>query len=213
MTEIEALIARATARNNDIAEKHRAFSEIVRRFQDMACSYAYAIMGDFQLAQDAAQEAFITAYRELGKLQKPSAFASWLKRLVLTQCNRLKRKRPVITESIETIFDIPSGAENPAEAVVTWEMRDQLFAAIGRLPEKQRHVTRLFYMDAYSQKEIAESLNVPVTSVNNWLHASRKRLKVRIRAESNITATLILAGGLMLLIVGIVVSGVKLSRR
>ncbi len=45
----------------------------------MAYSCAYAVIGDFQLAQDAVQEAFITAYRDLDKLQKPNAFAGWLR--------------------------------------------------------------------------------------------------------------------------------------
>jgi DNA-directed RNA polymerase specialized sigma24 family protein len=51
-----------------------AYSQLVRRFQDMAYGYAYAILGDFHLAEDAAQEALIEAYRCLPGLQEPLAF-------------------------------------------------------------------------------------------------------------------------------------------
>jgi DNA-directed RNA polymerase specialized sigma24 family protein len=51
----------------------KAFGEIVRRFQDMAYGYAYSILGDFHLAEDAAQEAFIQSYRDLKALRKPVA--------------------------------------------------------------------------------------------------------------------------------------------
>jgi DNA-directed RNA polymerase specialized sigma24 family protein len=51
-----------------------SYAPIVRRFQDMAVGYGYAILGDWQLAEDAAQEAFITAYLELPALHDPWAF-------------------------------------------------------------------------------------------------------------------------------------------
>src|SRR5579872_1407159 len=76
--EIQHLIDRATAARAAQAEKHRAFGEIVRRFQDLAFGCAYAILGDFQLAEDAAQEAFLTAWRNLDQLRKAEAFPGWL---------------------------------------------------------------------------------------------------------------------------------------
>src|SRR5215467_3480291 len=100
--EIRHLIDRATAARAAQAEKHRAFGEIVRRFQDLAFGCAYAILGDFQLAEDAAQEAFLTAWRNLDQLRKPEAFPGWFKRIVLTQCNRLTRGKRLDTVSLDT---------------------------------------------------------------------------------------------------------------
>jgi hypothetical protein len=59
-----------------------AFGSIVRRFQDMAVGYAASRLGDFDLAEDAAQEAFLEAWRDLPRLREPAAFSSWLRRIV-----------------------------------------------------------------------------------------------------------------------------------
>ena len=75
MEEIQRFVTIATTPDTDVEQKHQAFGEIVKRFQDMAFASAYAVLGDFQLAQDAAQEAFLSAYRNLNKLKNPGAFA------------------------------------------------------------------------------------------------------------------------------------------
>lgn len=67
----------------------------MRRFQDMAYGYAYAVLNDFHLAEDAAQEAFVEAHGCLPNLEHPQAFPAWLKRIVFKHCDRLTRgKRP-----------------------------------------------------------------------------------------------------------------------
>lgn len=91
MEEVRRLIDRATATRSTQAEKHRAFNEIVRRYQDMAFGFAYAVLGDFVRAEDAAQEVFVTAWSHLDQLRTPEAFPGWLKRIVLTQCSRMTR--------------------------------------------------------------------------------------------------------------------------
>ena len=67
-----------------------AFGVIVTRFQDMALGYALSILHDLQLAQDAAQEAFIAAYLNLDSLRDPQSLPAWLRRIVFTQCTRIR---------------------------------------------------------------------------------------------------------------------------
>ena len=76
MEESATLVERSRSGDLD------AFEALVRRFQDMACGYAYSILGDFHLAEDAAQEAFVDAYRNLGQLREPRAFPGWFRRVV-----------------------------------------------------------------------------------------------------------------------------------
>ena len=114
MEEISLLIARATAERAARAEKREAFGAIVRRFQDFAFACAYAVLGDFHLAEDAAQEAFLAAWRNLDQLREPAAFPGWLKRIVLSQCSRLTRGKQLATVVLETIAELPSNGADPS---------------------------------------------------------------------------------------------------
>ena len=91
MEELATLVERS--RSGDLT----AFETLVRRFQDMACGYAYSILGDFHLAEDAAQEAFVDAYGKLYQLREPKAFAGWFRRIVFKHCDRVTRRKQVPT--------------------------------------------------------------------------------------------------------------------
>jgi RNA polymerase sigma factor (sigma-70 family) len=182
LAEISELIATATAASAAQAEKGQAFGEIVHRFQDLAFGCAYAVLGDFHLAEDAAQEAFITAWRHLDQLRQPAAFPGWFKRIVLTQCNRLTRGKRLELVSLDAIADLPA-APNGSQPQQIYEQREQqqaVAAAIQTLPEHERMVTALFYISDYSQNEIAAFLEVPVTTVKKRLFNARQRLRERM---------------------------------
>jgi RNA polymerase sigma factor (sigma-70 family) len=172
--ELERLVERARAGDLD------AFGRIVERFQDMAYGCAYAVVGDFHLAQDAAQEAFLEAYRSLDKLRDAKAFPGWFRRIVLHSCNRLTRRRQPEVVGMETLAGIPSASVEPAKEVAMQEIKDNVLAAVRALPDHERMATTLFYINGYSQEEIAGFLEVPVTTVNNRLHQSREQLRERM---------------------------------
>ena len=101
-------------RNGD----QNAYGELVRRFQNMAYGYAYSILGDFHLAEDAVQEAFLDAYQKLTDLQNPEAFPGWFRRIVFKYCDRLTRLKQrtlaMVDESLNA-FPLP---ERFADVVV-----------------------------------------------------------------------------------------------
>lgn len=174
MDDVRSLVVKAKAGDLD------AFGEIVGRFQAMAYGCAYAVLGDFHLAEDAAQEAFLQAYRDLASLNEPGAFPAWFRQIVLRQCNRITRRKAIPAVSLDAAAGQASGEGDPASAVEAGEMRRRVLDAVNALPEHERMVTTLFYIDGYSQQDIADFLEVPATTVNNRLHASRKRLKERM---------------------------------
>lgn len=157
-----------------------AYGRIVQRFQDMACGYAYSILGDFDLAEDAAQESFIQAYRQLGNLREPQAFASWFRRIVFTQCTRLTRRKQLDILPLEDAAAMPSSDPSPTELLEQNELSQKVLDAITGLPEAERTVTTLFYINGYSHNDIAGFLDVPVSTVKSRLHTSRNRLKERM---------------------------------
>jgi RNA polymerase sigma factor (sigma-70 family) len=178
--EISLLIARATSARAARAEKSQAFGEIVRRFQDLAFACAYAVLGDFHLAEDAAQESFIVAWRHLDQLRQPAAFPGWFKRIVLSQCNRLTRGRRLDTVALNGLVDLPAAEPEPAAVYEGKERRARVLAAIQELPEHERMVTTLFYIGDYPQAEIAAFLETPVTTVKKRLFGARRKLRERM---------------------------------
>lgn len=180
MDEVESLVALAQAGHVTLARRHDAFSELVARFQDMAFGYAYAILGDTHLAQDAAQEAFLAAYQNLPQLRDPRAFPGWLRRIVLTQTTRLARAKHVPIQSIETIPS-PSLPQHDLSAMIErQELQEHIHAAIQALPATQRMATILYYVDGYSQREIAAFLEVSVDAVKKQLQRARSQLQERM---------------------------------
>jgi len=157
-----------------------SYGEIVRRFQDLAYGYAYSLLGDLHLAEDAAQQAFVQAYRDLAKLREPEAFPGWLRRIVFTQCNRLTRGKQISAGPLESALDVASTEPGPPENAARRELREAVLAALRSLPDNERTVTTLFYINGYSQNDIAEFLEVPVTTVNGRLRTSRDRLRERM---------------------------------
>lgn len=174
MEELASLISRSRSGDLD------AFGAIVRRFQDMAFGYAYSILGDFHLAEDAAQEAFIEAYRQLAALRTPGAFPGWFRKIVFKYCDRITRGKKMPVISFDAASDVADRVPGPAETAARSELHDKVIDAVYALPEHQRMVTTLFYINGYSQNEIADFLEVPVTTVKKRLHDSRKRLKEQI---------------------------------
>ena len=176
MNKASALVLEATNPDASLAEKHEAFGKLVQLFQDMAFACAYAVLGDFQLAEDAAQEAFVSAWQRLDQLRQPEAFPGWLRRIVLTECNRLTRAKQLRVTGLSEGTDVPSTLENQQTAIEKNELTDAVFAAIEQLPEKDRVVVVLFYLKEQSQLEISAFLEVPVTTVAKRLYSARARL-------------------------------------
>jgi RNA polymerase sigma factor (sigma-70 family) len=159
-----------------------AYELVVRRFQDMAVGYAYAVLGDAHLAADAAQEAFIAAFYELAALRDPRAFPGWFRRILYKQIDRLRRANRVALLPLEEAAHLAAPRRDPAQVAEQRELQRQVRAAIVALPEHQRVVVALFYISAYSIDEIGRFLGIPTATVKTRLHAARRRLKERMLA-------------------------------
>lgn len=177
MEDTRQLIGRVLESGGTPAERHEAFGELVSRYQDMAFACAYSVLGDFYLAEDAAQESFITAWQRLGQLREPGAFAAWLRRIVLTECNRMTRGKRLKFVPLDACLHVSSAEPGPHDDAERSELKERLLTLVKSLPEGERMVTALFYVGEYSQADIGEFLGVPVTTVVKRLYSARRRLK------------------------------------
>jgi len=112
-----------------------------------------------------------------GDLREPAAFPGWLRRILFKQCDRMTRRKHLETAPLDAAAGEAAPTADPAEHAERREMADKVLHAVRSLPEPQRMVTTLFYINGYSQDEIAGFLDVPVSTVKNRLLASRRRLK------------------------------------
>lgn len=174
MTELRLLVEAAQGGDRT------AFGEIVTRFQDMAFASAYALLGDVQAAQDAAQEAFWEAYRNLAKLREPAAFPGWFQRIVVGRAYRELRRQPVTLLPLESIADVAGSHPDPAEQLLIQQRQAEINQALATLPEGQRLAVTLCYIEGYSYQEIADFLATPLSTVKKRLFDARRKLKGRM---------------------------------
>jgi RNA polymerase sigma factor (sigma-70 family) len=169
---------------NDIEKAQKgdlnAFDNIVRHFRDMAVGYAYSVLGDFQLAEDAAQEAFIQAYHDLQNLKVLKAFPSWFRRIVFKYCDRQTRKKHHSTMPIETVSDLADQNDSQPDIINNKDNHDAVLNSVNSLPEKERTTISLFYINGYSLAEVGRFLDVPISTVKSRLHSARTKLKERM---------------------------------
>jgi len=166
-SEVERLVRRARSPRAPLAEQHAAFARLVELHETLAFSMALASLRDPEAARDAAQEAFLTAWRKLPQLRTPAAFPGWLQRLVRTQCARIRRKPAIVLDA----------APPPADAVARIDRRRAVAHALEALPPADREMLLRFHVLGEPQRAIAESLGLAEAAVGKRLYAARLRLR------------------------------------
>ena len=142
------------------------FTALVRRYQGLVIARAYAVLHDRAEAEDAAQEAFLRAFRSIGQLRDPAAFAPWLLQTVVNVARRAasrRARRPV--------------AGLDAEPPDRREAHPEVLDAIATLPEGYQQVIHLHYTQGCSCEEIARELGLQVGSVTSRLTRARQMLR------------------------------------
>ena len=164
-----------------------AFADLVRSYQRMAWGYAYARVGDFHLAEDVCQEAFVDAYLKLGDLRRPEAFAGWLRTVVRKHADRARRRRRDVLVATLDDEEASHGYGRPEALLEEAEALEQMHRMISSLPEAQRTAATLCYVDGCRIPEIADFLEVSEGTIRKRLYDARKAIARRYHAEDIMT--------------------------
>jgi RNA polymerase sigma factor (sigma-70 family) len=162
----------------DLATRTAAFETLVVALQDFVVGCAYATLRDAGLAEDAAQESFVIAWRRLDQLKEIERFPGWLRRIVASRCHRILRK---------TARELPRAEELATEAggdVEERMSRDQqgklVREALAHLPAGERTAVVLFYYAGHGQAAIAAFLGISEAAVAKRLFSARRRLRTAL---------------------------------
>lgn len=152
-----------------------AFGRLVYRYREGAVNVVYRMCGDAQVAEDAAQDAFIRAWEALPRYRHKGTFKAWLYRIALN-CARdtLRRRRP--TADVD-LLPLTSDALGPERQVLRRERTALVQEAVLQLPEASRAALILREYEGLSYKEITQTLDLPLGTVMSRLHYARSRLR------------------------------------
>jgi len=162
-----------------------AITELVAACRGAAIRQAIGILRDRSLAEEAAQEALVLAVDSLSDLQAPEAFVTWLRTIVVRQCDRVTRRRRVHVVPLSDLVEPTDTEPSPDELVIIAEQALTVQAAVGQLPDGQRSAVAAYYLESRTQAETAELLGTSVSTINNRLHAARNTLRRKLSSMNN----------------------------
>jgi RNA polymerase sigma-70 factor (ECF subfamily) len=157
-----------------------AFSELIDLDGDRCYAIAYRILRDVERAQDAVQQAFLLAWRELPKLRDAERFEIWLHRLVVNACYEEFRRYRRWSANVRPL---PVDGPGSADQTVTVDDRDALERAFRRLSPEHRAVVVLHHHAGLPLASIAEVAGVPLGTVKSRLHYATRILRDALEAD------------------------------
>ena len=161
-----------------------AFTALVRKHQKSVHALAWRKIGDFHIAEEITQDAFLRAYKHLSKLKDPKQFSGWLYVTTDRLCNTWLRKNKSPTESLEdvpmadiekTFYEQYVSTQHEEEA--RSHQQELVKKLLEKLPESERTVMTLYYLGEMTAKEISKFLGVSINTITNRLQRARKRLQ------------------------------------
>ena len=165
-----------------------AFGEIVRRWERRIFALAYGILGREEDARDATQETFLAAFRNLRGFRGEAKVSSWLHRIAVNQC--ITRQRQARVRSEAALDDEEEKNSAPFAVPVHYapsrvvESRQETVAvrrAVNSLPIELRQVVIMKEFEELTFREIAEVLDLPLSTVKSRLYTAMKQLQMRLQ--------------------------------
>ena len=168
---------------SSLAGDPSAFDLLVLRWDRKIQGAIYRLMGSEEEARDLCQEAFLKAYRGLGGFKGEARFSSWLYQIALNLCrDRMRRRRGRVMVSLDALEAEAQGAVLRDEAsthdlVEARDLQQRVRAAVMALPDDQREVIVLKEYEGLTFQEIAEVLDLPVSTVKTRLYRGLERMR------------------------------------
>lgn len=176
---IAEFVKRAQTGDND------AFAELYNIALKKVYNYARHYFRDEYLAQDAVQEVFINAYRNIRNLKDPTLFIAWINQIAFHVCFDMAKKNnsapdDMDDELLEQVSDTGPDS-NPEETAVNKDEKERLKAAIDRLSENEKQLVTLRYFNQMKIEDIVDATGISRSTVKRQLAAAIEKLKLLMK--------------------------------
>jgi len=172
-----------------------AFGEIVQRWERRIFVLSFGMLGREEDARDATQETFLAAFRNLRAFRGDAKVSSWLHRIAVNQCITRQRRAKVRSESALETEEEKNAASfaapirySPARVAEGRETSTAVRLAVNSLPAELRQVVVMKEFEELTFKEIADALDLPLSTVKSRLYTALKQLQMRLEKFSQHSA-------------------------
>jgi RNA polymerase sigma-70 factor (ECF subfamily) len=169
-----------------------AFGEIVQRWERRIFALAFGMLGREEDARDATQETFLAAFRNLRAFRGEAKVSSWLHRIAVNQCITRQRRAKVRNESALDVEEEKNAASfsapirySPARVVEGLERTAAVRRAVNNLPIDLRQIVVMKEFEELTFQEIADALDLPLSTVKSRLYTALKQLQMRLQKFGN----------------------------
>ena len=164
-----------------------AFNRLVLKWEKTIYNVAFRMLQDREEAADATQEVFLHAYKGIRRFRQDSKFSTWLYRIALNHCVTRVKQRPA---GVHVSLDDEDAVERPTEQLAVSEsqagellrreQRRRLLAALSHLQAEQQAIIELKFFQEMTFEEIAQVLDIPLSTIKSRLYAGLETLKIRL---------------------------------
>ncbi len=166
-----------------LAGDKQAYAHIINKYKNPLYGTILRMTKNPHDAQDLVQEAFIKVYEQLEKYNQTGSFSGWLYRVAINHCMDEFRKKRYQMKQVEmdSVHDV--NAEHPEVVFMKKEKSRQLERLIGTLPEDERLIILLRYINELSYDAISDLVGVPLSTVRNKLHRAKRKMRKMVKRE------------------------------
>ena len=167
-----------------LAGDESAFEELVNRYKKQVHALAWRKIGDFQIAEEITQDAFLKVFQELHSLKDPNLFSGWLYVITANLCATWHRKKRIQTQPLEDDEIMMQGKDLYSQHVVEERAktdadthREVVKKLLAKLKESERTVMTLHYLGEMTVEEISKFIGVSAGTIKSRLQRARNRLQ------------------------------------
>jgi RNA polymerase sigma-70 factor (ECF subfamily) len=170
-----------------VSENAEAFGEIVNRWERKIFALCYGMLNVEEDARDAAQETFISAFKNLSRFRGEAKVSSWLHRIAVNQCLTKQRRSKVRSETFldeqkneEEKYFVAPVSQSPSKQFEQGEKQFKVRQALNSLPSELRQVIVMKEFEEMTFQEISDTLELPLSTVKSRVYTALKQMRMKL---------------------------------